>query len=55
MDIASEFRIVLRSDEMMSVYVEEISLQELNGKLIIQIPPEVMLTFMIISPIRLGF
>lgn len=36
MDIASEFRIVLRSDEMMSVYVEEISLQELNGKLIIQ-------------------
>lgn len=36
MDIASEFRIVLRSVEMMSVYVEEISLQELNGKLILQ-------------------
>lgn len=36
MDIASEFRIVLRSNEMMSVYVEEISLQELNGDLIIQ-------------------
>ncbi len=36
MDLASEFRIVLRSDEMMSVYVEEVSIQELNGKLLIQ-------------------
>lgn len=36
MDMASQFRIVLRSDEMMSVYVEEVSLQELNGKLIIR-------------------
>ncbi|MFN3996702.1 DUF4221 family protein [Algoriphagus sp.] len=36
MDITSEFRIVLRSDETINVYTEEISLQELNGKLIIQ-------------------
>jgi hypothetical protein len=36
MDFASQFRIILRSAEMMSVFVEEISIQELNSKLIIQ-------------------
>lgn len=35
MDLASEFRIVLRSEVTM-VYLEEVSLDELNGKLIIQ-------------------
>ena len=36
MDLASDFRIVLQSEEMMSVYVEEVSIQDLNGKLIIR-------------------
>jgi hypothetical protein len=35
MDKASDFRIILQSTEMMSIYVEDVSLQEFDGKLYI--------------------